>query len=204
MKIIRLIFLYTLLFSLKAYSQIENDYKGLNVEFSTNIIDENNNNLWTIRPNITYNHKKVQFTLGPVSKILVHDTYHGGTYPINIITGFAAGAKIYMNEKKKDRLYYYIENIYLNYHSTERLEVNSYTSDIEVVGCGDRNNAIIIQPVISSGYEFLWFKTLSLSIDFGFGWTFRKYNYPDWYSTYYPTQVSNIIGQLKFGLGYVF
>jgi len=163
------------------------------------------NNLWTIRPNITYNHKKFQFILGPViSKILSYNNYRSGINSIKVITGINTGVKYYSKKAKKNRLYYSIENIYLNYHSNEKLEVNSYSSEIEAIGDSNWNKVVIVQPVFSTGYEFLWFNTLSFSFDFGFGWSLRKYKYPNYYSSYYPTKVSNIIGQLKFSLGYIF
>ena len=205
MKIARLLCLYSLLFSFKIYSQSNNDYKGLNVEYSVNILDEHQNRLWTLRPNITYNHNKFQFLLGPViSNILVSSNNNYGTSSINIITGFSAGTKFYTNQFKKNRFYLSIENIYLNYHSNERLEAYSNNSIVAIVPCNQRNNVIIIQPLISSGQEFIWFKTVSFTVDFGLGWSFRKYKYPDHYHSYYPTKISNLIGQLKFSLGLIF
>lgn len=204
MRLVVFILIFSTFFANNINSQGENDYVGINSEISFNLFDKNEIELWTIRPILSFNRQKMQYSAGAVISELHVENGYREDFKIKAFTGITLTAKRYMNIVKKHRAYYFANLTYLGYRSAERLEYNYGTSSVRLHPDYERNKIRIFQPIFGTGMEYRWFNAITFSIDFGFGWCFRKFIYERDYSDDYPTNVSSFIGQFKLGLGYYF
>jgi hypothetical protein len=202
MKIFLLLFF--LCFSAKVYSQHNKEkYLGIIGEISFS------KKFNAVRPNISYNINKFQFILGPVisRKVGVYSPYPGVTTTESYlgITGIALGAKYYFKNIKAVKMYFFMDNIFLNYHTYERLEYIYNSTNIGLIDdpmCGSK--LLLIQPIIGIGDEVIIRKYLKFSLDFGVGFSNRRYKYDDFYDNYYyPKTLFNYTAQLRANLCFI-
>jgi len=195
------LFSFFLFVSFSVLSQIF-DYEKLGVCSSVDfkVYNSQNDNFGTFRANLTYDIGKFRIIGGlvfseDVDLVNIYDLKsHIG------LTGFTIGTRYYTKFGRKGAMYYFLENMLLNYHTYETKKYYYYQ---QVQFSGNRNagnKTLILQPIIGSGAEVHFLGSFYGGLDCGFGYTIRRMKYDR--PSSFDTKSTGFSCQLRFNLGF--